>query len=47
VLVDLAEGPRLMSRVDGAESKSVRIGIAVKARVIRENDAPLLVFEPV
>jgi uncharacterized OB-fold protein len=47
VLVDLAEGPRLMSRVDGVESKSVRIGMAVKARVIRENDAPLLVFEPV
>lgn len=47
VLVDLAEGPRLMSRVDGVEAKSVRIGMAVKARVIRENDAPLLVFEPV
>jgi uncharacterized protein len=46
VLVDLAEGPRLMSRVDGVGSKPVRIGMAVKARVIRENDAPLLVFEP-
>jgi uncharacterized OB-fold protein len=46
VLVDLAEGPRLMSHVDGVESKAVRIGMAVNARVIRENDAPLLVFEP-
>ena len=46
VLVDLAEGPRLMSRIDGVELKAVRIGMAVKARVIRENDAPLLVFEP-
>jgi uncharacterized OB-fold protein len=46
VLVDLAEGPRLMSRVDGVELKAVCIGMAVKARVIRENDAPLLVFEP-
>jgi hypothetical protein len=46
VLVDLEEGPRLMSRVDGVESKAVRIGMAVKARVIRENEAPLLVFEP-
>jgi uncharacterized protein len=46
VLVDLAEGPRLMSRVDGVEPRAVRIGMAVKARVIRENDAPLLVFEP-
>jgi hypothetical protein len=46
VLVDLVEGPRLMSRVDGVEPSAVRIGMAVKARVIRENDAPLLVFEP-
>jgi hypothetical protein len=46
VLVDLAEGPRLMSRVDGVDPKSVRIGMAVKGRVIRGNDAPLLVFEP-
>jgi uncharacterized protein len=46
VLVDLVEGPRLMSRVDGVEPSVVRIGMAVKARVIRENDAPLLVFEP-
>jgi len=46
VLVDLAEGPRLMSRVDGIEVHAVRIGMAVKARVIRENEAPLLVFEP-
>ena len=46
VLVDLAEGPRLMSRIDGVELKAVRIGMAVKARVVRENDVPLLVFEP-
>jgi uncharacterized OB-fold protein len=47
VLVDLAEGPRLMSRVDGVGLSAVRIGMAVKARVVRENGAPLLVFEPV
>jgi uncharacterized OB-fold protein len=46
VLVDLAEGPRLMSRVEGVEPKAVRIGMPVKARIVRENDAPLLVFEP-
>jgi uncharacterized OB-fold protein len=46
VLVDLAEGPRLMSRIDGVELQAVRIGMAVKARVVRENDVPLLVFEP-
>jgi uncharacterized OB-fold protein len=45
VLVDLAEGPRLMSRIDGVELKMVSIGMAVKARVVRENDVPLLVFE--
>jgi uncharacterized OB-fold protein len=47
VLVDLAEGPRLMSRVDGIEPSAVRIGMAVKARVVRENGTPLLVFAPV
>jgi hypothetical protein len=26
--------------------KAVHIGMAVKARVVRENDVPLLVFEP-
>jgi hypothetical protein len=35
-----------MSRIDGVELKAVRIGMAVKARVVRENDVPLLVFEP-
>ena len=46
VLIDLAEGPRLMSRVDGIPPQDVRIGMAVQARVIREGDTPLLVFEP-
>ncbi|WP_417520104.1 Zn-ribbon domain-containing OB-fold protein [Minwuia sp.] len=45
-LIDLKEGPRMMSRVDGIASADVRIGMPVKARVIRENDTPLLVFEP-
>jgi uncharacterized protein len=46
-LVDLAEGPRMMSRVQGIPPEQVRIGMRVSARIIRENDAPLLVFEPV
>jgi uncharacterized OB-fold protein len=46
VLVDLAEGPRMMARVDGVANEAVKIGMAVKAKVIRENDKPLLVFEP-
>jgi uncharacterized OB-fold protein len=32
-LVDLAEGPRMMSRVVGIEPAAVRIGMKVKARI--------------
>lgn len=46
-LIDLAEGPRLMSRVEGLPPEAVKIGMAVKARIIREDDRPLLIFEPV
>lgn len=46
VLVDLAEGPRLMSRVDGLALEDIRIGMAVKARINPEGDQPLLVFVP-
>jgi uncharacterized protein len=42
-LVTLAEGPRLMSRVDGAEP---HIGMKVRARIITEDGQPLLVFVP-
>src|SRR5882757_1626310 len=45
-LIDLAEGPRLMSRVEGLAPEAVSIGMHVKAKIIRENDRPLLVFEP-
>lgn len=45
-LIDLAEGPRLMSRVEGLSPEAVKIGMAVKARIIREDDRPLLIFEP-
>ena len=46
VLVDLAEGPRLMSRVDGIAVDEVKIGMAVRASIISEGDKPLLVFVP-
>ena len=46
VLVDLAEGPRLMSRVEGVDNDDVRIGMAVKARISAEGGQPLLVFAP-
>jgi uncharacterized OB-fold protein len=45
-LIDLAEGPRMMSRVVGIAPEAVKIGMAVKALIIRENDLPLVVFEP-
>ena len=45
-LVDLAEGPRMMSRIEGLAPEAVKIGMAVKARIVRENDQPLVVFEP-
>ena len=46
VLIDLAEGPRLMSRVDGIAPEAVTIGMPVRARVITEGEQPLVVFEP-
>ncbi len=41
-LVDLEEGPRMMTRIDGVET--VPIGTAVQAKIIDENGAPLVVF---
>jgi uncharacterized OB-fold protein len=46
VLVDLEEGPRVMSRIDGIPPTSVHIGMNVKARIVTESGAPILVFEP-
>ena len=52
VLVDLVEGPRLMSRVDDAAPEAIVIGLPVKARILpdgeRLKDAsrPMLVFVP-
>lgn len=47
VLVDLEEGPRMMSRVDGVPPEAVHIGMAVQAQVIEEDGKPLVVFMPV
>ena len=44
-LVDLDEGPRLMSRVEGLAPDEVTIGMRVKTRIATVDDAPLLVFE--
>lgn len=43
-LIDLAEGPRMMSRVEGMAPADVKIGMAVKAQVITHNGKGLVVF---
>lgn len=45
-LIDLAEGPRMMSRVEGIAPEEVRAGMAVRAKIITEDDQPLVVFMP-
>lgn len=47
VLVDLTEGPRMMSRVDGIDADSIAIGMAVQARIVEQEGQPMLVFTPV
>lgn len=45
-LIDLAEGPRVMGRVEGMAPDQVRIGMAVKARVGRIDGVPAVLFDP-
>ena len=47
VLIDLDEGVRLMSRVEGLAPVDVRIGQRVKARVVVDNEVGLVVFDAV
>jgi uncharacterized OB-fold protein len=44
-LVDLDEGVRMMSRVEGLPPEAVRIGMRVRARVASEGDVPLVLFD--
>ncbi len=46
VLVDLEEGPRVMSRVEGLAPDAVRIGMQVQARIGEQDGRALLLFEP-
>lgn len=46
VLVDLDEGPRLMSRIDGLDPDAVRIGLRVQAAVADTAAGPVLAFRP-
>jgi uncharacterized protein len=45
VLVDLDEGPRVMSRIDSIAAQDVAIGMRVKSRIAEESDGPILVFD--
>ncbi|API61112.1 hypothetical protein BSL82_11835 [Tardibacter chloracetimidivorans] len=45
-LVELDEGPRLMSRVEGIDPKDVRIGAKVKARIVQGEEQAFVVFDP-
>ncbi len=46
VLVNLAEGCRMMSRVEGVAPEAVRIDMAVRARIAQDDDGPFIVFDP-
>lgn len=46
-LVQLAEGPRMMSRVESIAPQDVTIGMPVKARISTDDSGqPLVVFDP-
>jgi uncharacterized OB-fold protein len=47
VLVDLEEGPRVMSRVEGMAPDAVYIGMKVQARIGSQDERPLLLFDMV
>ena len=45
-LIDLQEGPRMMSRVQSIAPQDVKIGMPVRALIVRVEGRPLVVFEP-
>lgn len=45
-LIDLDESVRLMSRVEGLAPSDVRIGMRVRARILRQAGRGLVVFDP-
>ena len=45
-LIDLDEGPRVMSRVEGMAAAEVRIGMRVRARIEAVDGEPILLFDP-
>ena len=45
-LIDLAEGPRMMSRVEGVAPEAVHIGLRVQAHVAQKDGRGLVLFQP-
>lgn len=43
-LIQLDEGPRMMSRVEGVSTDHVKIGQKVRAKILKQDAGPLLVF---
>ena len=46
-LIDLKEGPRMMSKVVGIEPTEVKVGMKVRAKIDKIGDTDAVVFEPV
>ncbi|WP_322012417.1 Zn-ribbon domain-containing OB-fold protein [Paraburkholderia sp. J12] len=47
-LIQLEEGPRMMSRVENIDPRIVTVGMPVQARISHDDDGqPLVVFDPV
>lgn len=46
VLVDLDEGPRMMSRLPDTPPEDIAIGMRVSARIVGEDGAHAVVFDP-
>jgi uncharacterized OB-fold protein len=45
-LVELSEGPRMLTQVVDIDPEDVKIGLVVRARIEQDDDRPYLVFEP-
>jgi len=45
-LIDLTEGVRMMSRVEGVAPAEVRIGMPVTARLAQQDGQTIVVFDP-
>lgn len=46
-VVELEEGPRMLSRVEQVPPGEVRIGMRVKARIARDGETSFVVFDPI